>query len=300
VEEMTTAKLSSYDAKPARPEKSSLLRETLERVIKGPGAKVGVVLLTVIALACIAAPLLTPYGVNDMDLDNMYSRPSRIHLLGTDELGRDLLTRLLYGGRYSLSLGLTAALFGGFVSVILGSIAGYFGGKTEIAIMRMIDIWSSLPAMLMAILISATLGTGFFNTILALSFGEVPPGTRLIRGQILKERTKEYLEAAESINCSKFAIMFKHLLPNVVQPILVHMTMGIGFAITMAAALSYIGLGVRPPTPEWGAILAQGRSEILTYPYLIMFPGIVIALTVLAINLIGDGLRDALDPKLRD
>ena len=166
--------------------------------------------------------------------------------------------------------------------------------------MRLIDIWSSLPAMMMAILISSALGSGFFNTILALSFGEVPPGTRLIRAQILKERTKEYLEAAESINCSKIAIMFKHLLPNVVQPIIIHMTMGIGFAIMGAAALSYIGLGIRPPTPEWGAILSDGRANILNYPHIIMFPGIVIALTVLAINLIGDGLRDALDPKLRE
>jgi ABC-type dipeptide/oligopeptide/nickel transport system permease subunit len=281
-------------------EKTSLFRETLERMVKGPGAKVGVVLLATISIACICAPLIAPYGYNDMDLVNMFSPPSPSHLLGTDSLGRDMLTRLLYGGRYSLSLGLSAALFGGCVSIILGSIAGYFGGKTEIVIMRLIDIWSSLPAMMMAILISSALGSGFFNTILALSFGEVPPGTRLIRAQILKERTREYLEAAESINCSKIAIMFKHLLPNVVQPIIVHMTMGIGFAIMAAAALSYIGLGIRPPTPEWGAILADGRAHILNYPHLIMFPGVVIALTVLAINLIGDGLRDALDPKLRD
>ena len=165
--------------------------------------------------------------------------------------------------------------------------------------MRFIDIWSSLPGLLMAILISAVLGAGFFNTILALSYGEVPPGTRLIRAQILKERTKEYLEAAEAINCSKFSIMFRHLLPNVIAPLLVHMTMGIGFAITMAAALSFIGLGIQPPTPEWGAILADGRAHILNYPHLVMFPGLLISLTVFSINLIGDGLRDALDPKLR-
>jgi len=296
---MITSQPVSTVVQPQRIEKSSLFRETVERLVKSPGAKVGIVLLVLIALACICAPLIAPYGYNEMDLENMFSPPSKDHLLGTDGLGRDLLTRLLFGGRYSLSLGLSTALFGGIVSIIIGSIAGYFGGKTETLIMRLIDIWSSLPAMLMAILISAVLGAGFFNTILALSFGEVPPGTRLIRAQILKERTREYLEAAESINCSKFSIMFRHLLPNVVAPIIVHMTMGIGFAITMAAALSYIGLGVQPPTPEWGAILADGRSHILNYPYLIMFPGLIIALTVLSINLIGDGLRDALDPKLR-
>jgi len=162
-----------------------------------------------------------------------------------------------------------------------------------------LDIWSSLPSMLLCILISATLGAGFFNTVLALAVGNVPNGARLIRGQILSEVSKEYLEAAESINCSKLSIMFRHLLPNVISPLIVDATMGIGMTITMAAALSYIGLGVQPPTPEWGAMLADARTHILNYPYLIMFPGLVIALTVLAINLIGDGLRDAMDPKLR-
>jgi ABC-type dipeptide/oligopeptide/nickel transport system permease subunit len=234
-----------------------------------------------------------------MDLANMYSKPSALHIMGTDGLGRDQFTRLLYGGRYSLGLGISASLFGALVGVILGSIAGYFGGRTETLMMRLMDIWSSLPGMLLCILISATLGKGFVNTVIALAIGGVPESARYIRAQILKERSKEYLEAAEAINCSKFSIMFRHLLPNVVQPVLVNVTMGIGMVITMAAALSYIGLGVQPPTPEWGALLSAGRSHILNYPYLIMFPGLVIAITVLAINLMGDGLRDALDPKLR-
>lgn len=286
-------------SKPQKIEKTSLFLETMQRMVKSPGAKVGTVLFALIVLACLSAPMIAPYGPNDMDLRNMYASPSSSHLLGTDGLGRDLLTRLLYGGRLSLTLGLTASLFGSFVGVVVGSIAGYFGGKAETLIMRLMDIWSSLPGMLLCILISASMGAGFFNTVMALAVGEVPVGVRLIRGQILKERTKEYLEAAEAINCSKLSIMFRHLLPNVVQPILVNMTMGIGMTITMAAALSYIGLGVQPPTPEWGALLADGRTHILNYPYLIMFPGIIIALTVLSINLMGDGLRDALDPKLR-
>jgi ABC-type dipeptide/oligopeptide/nickel transport system permease subunit len=295
---MITTESVRTDSKPLKVEKTSLFLETLQRMLKSPGAKVGTVLFSLIVLACICAPLIAPYRPNDMDLKNMYSSPSPTHWLGTDGLGRDQLSRLLYGGRYSLSLGLSASLFGAIVGVILGSIAGYFGGKTETLIMRLMDIWSSLPGMLLCILISATLGAGFFNTVMALAVGEVPVGVRLIRGQILKERTKEYLEAAEAINCSKFSIMFRHLLPNVIQPVLVNVTMGIGMTITMAAALSYIGLGVRPPTPEWGALLSAGRLHILNYPYLIMFPGLVIAITVLAINLMGDGLRDALDPKL--
>jgi ABC-type dipeptide/oligopeptide/nickel transport system permease subunit len=280
-------------------QKTSIIKETLSRIWDNPGSRVGIILILAIIVLCVFAPLFAPYGVNDMDLVNMYKGPSKAHIMGTDGMGRDLFTRILYGGRYSLALGICAAIVGSGVGIIIGSIAGYFGGKTEILIMRIMDIWSSLPSMLLCILISATLGSGFVNTVIALAIGNVPTGVRLIRGQILSERSREYLEAAESINSSKLSIMFRHLLPNVVSPVIVDATMGIGMNITMSASLSYIGLGVQPPTPEWGALLADARTHILNYPYLIMFPGIAIALTVLAINLIGDGLRDAMDPKLR-
>ena len=278
---------------------SSLLAETFARIWKNKGARGGVILLALITISCAAASLLAPYGVNEMDLANMFAAPSGRHIFGTDAMGRDLFSRLLYGGRYSLALGICAALFSAVMGCIIGSIAGYFGGRTETVIMRFLDIWSSLPGMLLCILISAVLGAGFFNTVLALAIGNVPIDVRLIRGQILSERSKDYLEAAQSINCSHLSFMFRHILPNVVSPVIVDATMNIGMNITMAAALSYIGLGVQPPTPEWGAMLADARTHILNYPHLIMFPGIVIALTVLAINLIGDGLRDAMDPKLR-
>jgi ABC-type dipeptide/oligopeptide/nickel transport system permease subunit len=279
--------------------KTSFFFETITRTVKNGGAKFGLIILVVIATACVCAGIFTPYGFNDMDLDNMFGIPSGRHIFGCDGLGRDLFTRILYGGRYSLALGVFASILGEVIGVITGSVAGYFGKRVESVIMRIIDVWSSIPSMLLCILISAALGTGFFNTALALAIGNVPESVRLIRGQILSERTKEYLEAAESINCSKPSIMFRHLLPNVISPIIVHLTMNVGMAITMAAALSYIGLGVQPPTPEWGALLSDARTHILNYPHLIMFPGMFIALTVLAINLIGDGLRDALDPKLR-
>lgn len=279
--------------------KTSIWAETLERIWANPGSKVGIILFALIVAVSVFAPLFAPYGVNEMDLTQMYQGPSPAHPFGTDGMGRDQLTRILYGGRYSLALGLFAALVGSGIGIIIGSVAGYFGAKIETIIMRVMDIWSSLPSMLLCILISATLGPGFGNTVLALAVGNVPTGVRLIRGQILSERSREYLEAAESINCSKLSIMFRHMLPNVVSPVVVDATMGIGMNITMAAALSYIGLGVQPPTPEWGALLADARTHILNYPYLIMFPGLVIAVTVLAINLIGDGLRDAMDPKLR-
>lgn len=280
-------------------EKSSMLLETLQRTLKGGAAKLGLVLFLVIAIACILAPVIAPYGSNDMDLASMFAEPSVKHIFGTDGLGRDLFSRILYGGRYSLLLGLSASAAGEIFGIIIGSVAGYFGKRVETVIMRIMDVWSSIPSLLLCIIISAVLGSGFFNTVLALAIGAVPPSVRLIRGQILSERTKEYLEAAETINCSKVSIMFRHMLPNVISPMIIHLTMNIGATITTAAALSYIGLGVQPPTPEWGALLSDARVHILNYPHLIMFPGLAIALTVLAVNLLGDGLRDALDPKLR-
>jgi ABC-type dipeptide/oligopeptide/nickel transport system permease subunit len=294
---MASAVLSILRRK--RTEKTSFLREIVWRTLKGTAAKAGLIILAIIVIACVGAPVFAPYGQNEMDLTNMFKPPTLKHPFGTDGLGRDLFTRILYGGRYSLSLGICASLFGEIAGIIIGCIAGYFGKKTETAIMRIMDVWSSIPGILLCIIISSALGAGFFNTILALAIGGVPPSVRLIRGQILSERTMEYLEAAESINCSKTAIMFGHLLPNVISPMIVHLTMGIGGTITMAATLSYIGLGVQPPAPEWGALLSDARSHVLNYPHLIMFPGLTIALTVLSINLIGDGLRSALDPKLR-
>lgn len=288
------------NAKSENQPKSSLFGDFLGRLMKTGAAKIGVVLLVFIVLACFIGPLLSPYEKNSIDLTNMFARPSAEHWFGCDALGRDILTRLLYGGRYSLILGLTTAAISSIVAILIGCSAGYFGGATETLIMRFMDVWSSLPAMLLAIMVSAVLGAGFFATVFALTVGGIAGGVRMTRGQILAERKKEYIEAAESINCSKLSIMFKHLLPNVVQPMIIIATMSIGATIMMAAGLSYIGLGIQPPTPEWGAMLADGRAYIRLYPHMITFPGIAIALTVLAVNLIGDGLRDVLDPKLRD
>lgn len=273
--------------------------DVLKGTIKSNGAKLGVIILVLMIILCIGAPLFTSYNPNDMDLQAMNAKPGAAHLFGTDDMGRDLLARLLYGGRYSLALGITAAMFSNFIAIILGCVAGYFGNKTEFVIMRAMDVISSLPSMLLSIIVATALGSGFMNTVLALSLSQIPHSVRMMRAQILSERTKEYLEAAETINCNKLSIMFRHLLPNTISPIIVCITMGVGDNITTAAALSYIGLGVQPPTPEWGALLSAARSHILNYPYQCLFPGIFIALTVFSVNLIGDGLRDAIDPKLR-
>lgn len=273
---------------------------TMRRAIKSPSAKIGTAIFIIIVAACLAAPLIAPYGENDFDLGNTNAPPSLEHLCGTDSLGRDIFSRLLYGGRYSLAMGLCAAFVSNFLGVVIGISAGYFGGHVENTIMRVMDVWSSLPGILLCIIISTVLGGGFVNTVIALGISSVPNGVRMNRGQVLAERSKEYLEAAESINCSKASIMFRHLLPNVISPTIVAMTMGLGGTISQAASLSFIGLGIQPPTAEWGAMLSAGRNYIFTYPHLITFPGITIAIAVLSVNLMGDGLRDALDPKLKD
>lgn len=280
--------------------KSSLFGDFFRRMLKGWSAKLGLILFIIIVLACVFGPFLSPYSMSDMDLLQLNGRPSLAHPCGCDSMGRDLLTLLLYGGRYSLLLGLSAALLSAVVGSAIGLVAGNAGGAVDGLIMRFMDVWSALPGMLLCIIISSFLGADFFPTVIALTVGNIPSVARMIRGQVLGERTKEYMEAARAINCSKFSILFRHLLPNTIQPVIIITTMAIGSTITMAASLSYIGLGIRPPNTEWGALLAAGRKYITTYPHLITFPGIAIALTILAINLLGDGLRNALDPKLRD
>jgi ABC-type dipeptide/oligopeptide/nickel transport system permease subunit len=272
----------------------------LRRMTKSFSAKLGAIIFVLLVLIVLIGPFFSPYDVNGIDLTNMYAGVSKAHWLGCDSMGRDMLTRLMYGGRYSLTLGIVASLFGALIGVVIGSVAGYAGGKVENVIMRLMDVWSALPGMLLCILVSNVMGSGFFPTVIALAVGGVPGTVRMIRGQILTERSKEYIEAAQSINCSSISIMFRHLLPNVIQPIIVTTTMGIGSTMIMAASLSYIGLGIQPPNPEWGAMLSDGRAYIMTNPHMILVPGIAIAIAVFAINLLGDGVRDALDPKLRD
>ena len=273
--------------------------QTFWRVFESPTAKIGGIIFLLMVILSVGAPLFTPYGIDQYDVTMIKASPSLQHIFGCDQMGRDIWTRLLYGGRYSLALGLCGSLAAAVGGSVLGLIAGYFGGKVDNLLMRFCDIWTAIPGMLLCIIVSTALGSGFFNTVFALSIGIIPNNARMIRGQILQERTKEYLEAAEVINCKKSTIMFKHLLPNVISPTIVGTTMGIGGTIMQAATLSYIGLGVQPPTPEWGAMLTAGKSFIDSNPHMILFPGLFIAVFVLAVNLMGDGLRDAIDPKLR-
>ncbi len=283
-----------------RTRKESQLSQVLGRMRKNKAAMAGLYIILAMVLLAVVSPLILPYDYAAMDMKNMYAAPTLAHWFGCDDLGRDILSRLLYGSRASLSLGLLATLIATLIGLVLGSIVGYFGGWVDNIIMRLLDILQAIPGMLLAIAISAALGTGFFNTILALSIGGIPMTVRLLRGSILTVRKQEYIEAAEKINCSKFRIITSHILPNSIAPLIVSVTMGIGNTIMSAAALSYIGLGIQPPTPEWGAMLSAGKAVIAKYPHVCIFPGLCIMLVVLAFNMLGDGLRDAMDPKLKD
>ena len=250
-------------------------------------------------LLALLSPVIMPYAYDELNMIERFAKPSLRHLCGADEMGRDIFSRLLYGARWSLALGFLATIISTAIGMVIGSIVGYFGGTVDTVVMRFIDILQAIPGILLAIAISACLGSGFVNTIIALSIGGIPMTVRLLRGSIMGVRKMEYLEAAQTINCSVPRLIARHILPNSISPIIVSVTMGIGNTILMAASLSYIGLGVQPPTPEWGAMLSAGRTYMRDYPHMVLFPGIAIALVVLSLNMLGDGLRDAMDPKLK-
>lgn len=279
--------------------KNSEFSRVLRQLSYNKLATFGAVLFLLELLLVLLAPVIAPYDYNALDVTAMCQAPSAAHWLGTDDLGRDILSRILYGGRYSITMGIFSVLFSTAVGIVLGSIAGYFGGRVDNLLMRFLDIIQSLPSMLLTIVISAALGAGYFNTILALSVNAIPGQARMLRAQILKIRNSEYIEAAQSINCSRTTIILSHLIPNALSPLIVSATMGVASQIIMASSLSFIGLGVQPPAPEWGAMLSSSRQYIRNYPHMVIFPGVAIAVTVLALNLMGDGLRDALDPKLK-
>ena len=262
-------------------------------------AMLGAVIFLVELILVLMAPVIAPYDYHQMDVLAIAQEPSAAHWFGTDDLGRDILSRVLYGGRYSINMGLFSVVLAVIVGVFIGSIAGFFGCQVDNLIMRFLDIIQSLPGLLLSIVLSAVLGAGYFNTILALSVNGIPGMARMLRAQIMKVRDSEYIEASNSINCSKAWIIINHLLPNSMSPLIVQATMSVGNMMIMAASLSFIGLGVQPPRPEWGAMLSYSREFIYSSPHMAIFPGIAIAITVLSLNLMGDGLRDALDPKLR-
>lgn len=262
-------------------------------------ALAGTLFIVFIAAMAILAPVVSTHDPNVQVLTDRLDPPSAEHWLGTDELGRDFYSRLVYGARISLFIGIVGTGIGVFFGTIIGLVSGFFGGWTDTLVMRVIDIMYAFPGILLAILVVAVMGPGLFNLIFVLAIWSIPSLSRIVRGNVLALMAEDYVEAARAIGAGRFRIMFIHLLPNTLAPIIVYTTLSVAGAILTAAALGFLGLGVQPPTPEWGSILSNGRTYLRRAPLLMIYPGVLIFLTVISINLIGDALRDALDPYIQ-
>lgn len=276
----------------------SQTRLALRRLARQPVTVIGAIILLVMTLAALFAPMLTSFDPDKLSPREARIPPSWEHPLGTDHFGRDELTRILYGGRVSLRIGLIAVAIGATIGVTLGAIAGYRGGWVDEAIARFVDIMLAFPGILLAIAVVAVLGPDLTNLMIAVGVGTVPGFARLVRGQTLSAREFDYVTAARALGCSHLKILSRHIMPNVLAPIIVYATLSIAGAILAGASLNYLGLGAKPPTAEWGLMLAEARDEIRRSWWLPTFPGLAIMLTVIAINAVGDGLRDAFDPRL--
>ncbi|MBN1192022.1 MAG: ABC transporter permease [Dehalococcoidales bacterium] len=281
-----------------KPQASELRR--ISRVMFGRWVVTGsLIIVIILILMAIFAPFLAPYDPDKIDMEHSLSQPSRAYLLGTDELGRDILSRIIFGSRISLMVGIVAVSIAGVIGMALGLIAGYFGGWTNIIIMRCIDSLLALPPLVLILAIAAVLGGGLLNVFIAIAIGMMPVYARLMCGQVLTIKESDFITATHAMGAGHFHIMFRHLLPNSLPPLLVLITTNLGVAILMEAALSFIGIGINPPTATWGSMVATGYKYLLTNPVISFAPGISILVVVLAINMVGDGLRDALDPRLR-
>ena len=265
-----------------------------------PAALVALFFLLAIAAASLAAPLLSPYDPLAVSPGQQFLPPSREHPAGTDLFGRDVATRVLYGGRLSLGIGIMAVLIAAIPGTILGLLAGYYGQRVDRLVSWLVNVLLAFPSILLALTLIAVLGTGAANVVLAVGIAGIPQYARLVRGQVLAARRQPYVRAAWTVGCTHTRILLRHILPNILGPLVVLATLDVGWAILNASALSFLGLGVQPPTPEWGAMLNEGRGYMRDAPWVTAAPGFAIALTVLSVNLLGDALRDSLDPRHRN
>ena len=282
----------------------SLQMEIWRRFCKNPTAMIGLAVIIILILSAIFADFITPEGIDSQNLNRTMLTPmvrsdDMLHILGTDNLGRDLYTRIVYGTRTSLQIGFTVVGIAMVAGVFLGSVSGYYSGITDNIIMRFIDILLATPNILLAIAIVSALGPGMINVMIAVGIGAIPGYSRVVRAAVLTIRDQEFIEAARAAGGNDFRIITRHILPNCMAPIIVQSTLGLAGSILAAAGLSFIGLGIQPPTPEWGYMLSQGRRFIREFPHLSLYPGLAIVVVVLALNMLGDGLRDAFDPKLK-
>ncbi|MGM9521168.1 MAG: ABC transporter permease [Oscillospiraceae bacterium] len=296
---MAENKTAVLNRKTTTVKKTNQTLVVLKKLSKKKAAMAGLIVFMFFVLIAILAKWIAPYDYTAMDPTNAFASPSVAHPFGCDKYGRDILSRMMIGAGYSLSIGVLGVILSNILGMFFGAIAGFFGQKADNIVMRIMDIIQSIPGILLSMIVSTVLGPGYFNTVLALSVGAIPNTSRMLRSCILSIRNQEYVEAAESINCSKARIIVKHILPNCFSPLLVGATMGIGGTIGQAASLSFIGLGIQPPMAEWGAMLSDGRNYITTHPHMLLFPGLAIALVTFSLNMLGDGLRDVVDPKLK-
>ena len=288
--------------KNAAVKRNSPAREIWRRFKKNKAAMLGLGIFSVMVLLAVFADVICDYDtqVIAQDVANRLKAPSPDHWFGTDAYGRDIFARVVHGARISIIIGLAATVGSVCISGILGSIAGYYGGRIDNAIMRVLDTFLAIPGELLAMAIVASLGPSMTNLLIAVTIARIPPFTRVIRSSILTVIDQDYIESAIASGARDSYIIVKHILPNARGPIIIQATMGVGRMILTAAGMSFIGMGVQPPLPEWGSMLAEGRDFMRYSPYITLFPGLAIILTSLALNLLGDGLRDALDPKLKN
>jgi peptide/nickel transport system permease protein/oligopeptide transport system permease protein len=278
---------------------SSLWREALKRFLKNKTAVAALVMLALMVACALLASVLTPYGPYDTDLSQVKVGPGLGHLLGSDENGRDILTRILFGARISLSVGFISVMISTIIGSIIGLASSYYGGWADIILSRVMEMIAAFPSILLAIIFMSIFGRGIQNAVVAIAIVSIPGAARLIRSISLSVKENDYITSARAIGCGSMRIMMRHMLPNILAPIIVNATMSVSGAILSLASLGFLGLGVQPPTAEWGYMLSSGRNYIFSAAHIITFPGIAIALTVLSFNLLGDGLRDALDPRLK-
>ncbi len=293
--------LSKLDAtsKLPTPKRDTELRQVWRHLRRNRLAMVGLAVLVLFLLCAIFAPFITPYDPIKTDFGNALQDPSSENLLGTDWLGRDSFSRILYGSRISLAIGLISVTIGMLIGVPIGALSGYYGGRFDILIQRVIDILIAFPGILLAIVVVAVLGVGVENVMIAVGIASVPIYTRLVRGSVLAVKEQGYIAAAKALGIGDARIIIRHIMPNCLGPIIVQSTFQIATAILWAAGLGFLGLGAQPPDPEWGAMLSKGREYIRTSHHLTTYPGLAILFMVLGFNLLGDGLRDALDPRSR-
>lgn len=294
-----TAEALRGQARIALPAQTTLVRDALRRLRRNRLALVGAVLLALLVLAALLAEQLAPYDPIRQSLYERRQPPSRDHWLGTDDLGRDVLSRVIFGSRLSLRVGVLSVSMAVLAGTLIGLVAGYAGGWVDNAIMRIMDVMLAFPSLLLAIAIVTILGRGLVNMLYAIAIVSIPVYARIVRASVLSVKERDFILAARAIGVPGRLILFRNILPNTLTPLIVAGTLGVATAILDAAGLSFLGLGAQPPTPEWGAMLGEGRGAVVAAPHVVAFPGLAIMWSVLGFNLLGDGLRDALDPRLR-